>query len=158
MSHCNRCDWQHTPDTDGRPREQLQAHALDAGHPLCVICHRSRHRDEQQTCEHDLTRAREILAGIVLMQAELPRHLGHLRGSTYDNDRPSSNGQPLPGGDILVLLGPGSTGTAARTLTRTEQAAGLSGREHGIDNDPLDGMSVAFTLWQWVADWKETRR
>ena len=139
MSHCNRCDWQHTPDTDGRPREQLLAHAIDADHPLCVICHHSLNRDEQQTCEHDLTRARELLAGIVLMQAELPRHLGHLRGSTYDNDRPSSNGQPLPGGDILVLLGPGSTGTQPAPSPALSRPRGSSAGSTASTTNPLTG-------------------
>lgn len=154
---CRRCDWQSEAGGDVRPREQLLEHAQTAGHPLCLVCSHSLGVEEQQTCETGrpgrrgqppipscLATARDLLSGIVTMYFEdSPRQLGQLRGVAYDHDRPSAaDGRPLPGGDLLVLLGPGSQGLAED---------GLSTR----DDDPA---SVAFDLGFWEARWRETRK
>ena len=86
--------------------------------------------------------ARALLSGVLLMWTDLPSHLGHVRGASLDTDRPSAaDGRPLPGGDALVLLGPGGTGTA-------------EDGETSRDGDPV---SVAWFLAQWEDEWRHTR-
>ena len=159
MSACMRCEWQSDPEAEDRPREQLVAHAVGTGHRLCACCGKSLTDAEADAfgCESCLTGSRETLAGILLMWDELGSHLGHIRGASYDRDRPGADdGRPLPGGTVAVLSGPGSTGTAARRLTTSEQEAGMSGREHGADNLPTDGYSTHGALTSWESDWRET--
>jgi hypothetical protein len=133
---CARCDFR-TPDQD-----DAAAHALEAGHPLCPVCHHSlTDTDPAFACEKCLTRARTDLAGIMLMYDELPRHLGHPKVTVYDQSPHGTDGPPLPGGDALVLLGPGSQGLS-------------DDAETAIDGDPA---SVAFELDWWERDWREAR-
>jgi ribosomal protein S27AE len=106
------------------------------------VCARSLPLEDRQTCERCLTRTRELLAGIALMYDELPRHLGQVRAQVYDSDRPSAaDGRPLPGGDVLVLLGGGSEG-----LSDTGETA----REG-------DAVSVAYSLGWWHEEWQDRR-
>jgi len=159
MSRCARCDFRTISDQEQRPREQLLEHADQAGHPLCVVCQRSITHSEIQTCEPCLTQARTLLSGIVMMWAELPRHIGNLCGTSYDSDRPGGvDGEPLPGGDALVLAGPGGSGQTGRRLTAMELLDGkiqhLDGREHAVDNKPTDPSSVAQVLISWEDDWR----
>lgn len=136
MIKCARCD--HSANDP----EEVTAHALAAGHPLCPVCGHSLSEHEPAfACEQCLTRARADLAGIVEMYAELPRHLGHPRSTAYDRSRPSTDGAPLPGGDALVLLGPGSPGYDDDDVTVR-------------DGDPA---SVAFELDWWQRDWADSR-
>jgi hypothetical protein len=154
---CARCDFVTDPKAEERPREQLEGHAEGAAHPLCGCCGLSLGWDEQGTCETPragrngapdvpscLARARDLLAGVVTMYFEdLPQQLGQLRGSSYDSDRPgAADGRPLPGGDALVLLGPGSEGLAEDGFTTRK-------------ND--DDSSVAFDLAFWERTWREAR-
>lgn len=155
--NCARCEWRHDPNDELRPREQLEQHAETAGHPLCVVCHRSLMRDEQQTCEnprpgrhpHDpplescLTRARSMLSGIVNMYfLDAPTNLGQLRGKALDTQRRGGgDGRPLPGGDLLVLIGNGSEGLSDDGLTVK-------------DDDPS---SVAFDFAFWEDAWRRAR-
>lgn len=142
MRRCARCGWLPVGDDDLAPRLQLAEHAEAAAHPLCVVCDRSLTLDERQTCESCLTKAREQLAGIALMYEELPRHLGHVRAQVYDADRPAAaDGRPLPGGDVLVLLGSGSQGLEDDGSTTR-------------DGDPV---SAAFTLEFWREEWEDAR-
>lgn len=136
MTKCARCDYR-SNDPD-----EAAAHAFDAGHSLCVVCRHSLTEHEPAlACERCLTRARADLAGITEMYEELPRHLGHPRSATYDHSSPSTDGDPLPGGDALVLLGPGSPGYDDDDRTVR-------------DGDPA---SVAFELDWWQRDWTEAR-
>lgn len=139
---CARCCWQPNLDDSLAKRMQLAAHADRADHPLCTVCSRSLPMSEKQTCETCLTRTRDHLAGIALMYDELPRHLGHVRSQQYDQDRPAAaDGRPLPGGDVLVLLGAGSQGLAEDGATAR-------------DGDPF---SAAFTLEFWREEWEDAR-
>jgi len=186
--HCARCDFHPTDDPDVGHREQLAFHAAESAHPLCVCCARSLVRGEAGTCETRepgdgtpcLTTAREHLSGIRTLYDSLSSHLGHLRGPSLDSDRPNAtDGRPLPGGEVLVLLAGGNEGGAARPLTATEQRqserwwvkgavgpltqAGVmaaererTGREHVIDNLATDGLSVHGLLTSWESDWRES--
>lgn len=153
---CARCDWRpSTQDSDSPARQQLEEHSEASGHPLCGCCGRSLDVDEQGTCETPrqgkdgaavtscLQRTRDLLAGVVTMYFEdLPQQLGQLRGTAYDNDRPgAADGRPLPGGDALVLLGPGSEGLA----------------EDGETSRDSDTSSVAFDLAFWERTWRDAR-
>jgi len=140
---CARCQWQPTDDPDVGHREQLAFHAAESAHPLCVCCSRSLQQFEGGfTCDGCLLDARQLLAGIVTMWQELPQHLGHLRSPSYDSDRPgASDGRPLPGGDLLAMLGPGSPGLAETGHTTK-------------DGDPL---SVSYELGWWAMEWQEMR-
>jgi transposase-like protein len=121
---------------------QLAAHAEEAEHPLCLVCSRSLALTERQSCERCLTSSRELLAGISLMYAELPEHVGHVRGARYDADAPAAaDGRPLPGGVVLVLLGKGSAGYD----------------DDGTTVKPGDPSSVAFDLAFWANIWAQAR-
>lgn len=149
VSRCARCPWQPDPyelDVDGLPvgeALQLEVHAVAAGHPLCAVCGtRSLEVHERQSCERCLARAQEHLAGIGFMYDELPAHLALLRGQALSGDRPgSADGRPLPGGDALVLLGPGSEGLA----------------EDGVTSRAGDATSVAWELSWWEEEWRDAR-
>lgn len=149
MSRCARCDWTE-PGT-------LAEHAADTGHWLCGCGRSLAETDPRMACETCLTATRSHLAGIVLMWQELPAHLRTVAGTALGGLRGGSDGHPLPGGQVLSLLGPGSAGTSARKLTRTDVARGLDGREHGIDNQPEDTPSVAWVLATWEDDLRHSR-
>jgi hypothetical protein len=141
---CARCDWQPDPTEAvvGSARDQLAQHAAAAGHPLCIIDGRSLQPDETQTCTRCLHRAREQLSGIRTMFDELPAHLRTVgNGWSSGGPRGGSDGRPLPGGDVLALLGRGSAGLSEDSETTR-------------DDDPT---SVAFELGWWEAEWRELR-
>lgn len=182
MNPCARCDWQ---PTDTRPDlEQLAEHAATAGHWLCPVCSNSlTESDPINGCEKCLTRSREDLAAILVLYAELPTLLGHVKSPRYDQGRSGSDGASLPGGDALVLLGPGSVGNRSRLgddyepdpainperwwvlgrvgpLTRFEwlEAERVRfGKEHTADNSEDDATSVAWRLMTWEEDFRYTR-
>lgn len=139
MNQCARCDWQPDRDAEQASRAQLAEHAEQAGHPLCAVCHTSLVQGETQTCERCLDRAQTHLAGVAFMYDELPSHLG--QGSGAATGPVTSDGRPLPGGEILVLLGPGSQGLS----------------EDGTTTRDDDTTSVAYELGWWEADWRERR-
>jgi hypothetical protein len=125
-----------------------------------MCCRKSLKVEEKRTCEPCLTESRSLLAEIAFMyDEELPRHLGQLRGTGYDQVRSSE--KPLLGGDALVLAGPGSGGTGARVLTRGEledgKVQGLDGREHHVDNFAVGAVAVVQVLAQWEDDWRHLR-
>jgi hypothetical protein len=119
VSRCGRCDWRSEPELAETGREQLAGHADLSGHAICGCCERSLTAEEVRTCEH----------------------LGHLRGAAGGGAKPAVDGRPLPGGAVLVLLGPGSEGLAETGETTR-------------DGDPS---SVAFELTWWAKNWKEIR-
>jgi hypothetical protein len=139
---CARCCWQPEVDVETAAREQLVEHAVVWSHPLCTVCHQSLPENEGMACDRCLQRTREHLAGVALMYDELPQHLSLIGSGGYDRGpRASSDGRPLPGGDVLVLLGKGSEGLDEDGLTTR-------------DGDP---MSVAYELGWWEQDWREFR-
>jgi hypothetical protein len=72
---------------------------------------------------------------------ELPRHLGRL-GTPLGSRPGGTDGRPLPGGDVMVLMGPGSQGLD----------------DTGETSRADDPVSVAYELACWENDWREVRR
>lgn len=163
MTWCARCDWQPMPDAvDDNdqpvpPAVQLRWHAYEAQHPLCTCCGHSLEDTHPQTCEPCITKTGELLSGVIALWADLPGELGHAKVQKYDHSRGGGDEHALPGGTILALLSPGSDGQAARRLTTSDKAAGLTGREHAPDNRPEDAPSIAWTLASWEQDWRDMR-
>lgn len=142
MSTCARCDWQPEPEAPEPPREQLRAHALEQGHGLCCVCARSLTEHEPQTCARCVAEAGRHLERIGQLYDELPAQLGHVSSPAYDSDRPGAgDGRPLPGGDVLALLGRGSQGLS----------------EDGTTSREGDPVSVAYELGWWAQEWREIR-
>ena len=147
---CRRCDYLASDLGDAA------THAAEAAHWLCD-CGRSLTPEEPRTCELCLTDFRRTLADILVLWQELPRHLRTVPGTALGGARGGDDGPPLPGGAALALLGPGSPGTSARRLTRTDKEREVDGREHAVDNLSTDTPSVAWVLGQWEDDWRHTR-
>jgi len=143
MIQCAKCQWRPIDDPDVGHREQLAFHAAESLHTLCICCQCSLQKFEGGfTCDGCLLEARTLLAGIVTMWTELPQHLGHLRSPSYDNARPgASDGRPLPGGDLIVMMAKGSRGDA----------------EDGHSTKDGDPLSVSYELGWWAMEWAETR-
>jgi hypothetical protein len=162
VSRCGRCDWRSEPELAETGREQLAGHADRSGHAICRCCERSLTVEETRTCEPCLTESRSLLAGIVVLWEQLDHHLGRIRGQALTGAPGGSEERALPGGDALVLAGPGSGGQAGRRLTAGELRDGLvqnlDGREHAADNRPSDPVSVAQVLTSWEDDWRHTFR
>lgn len=100
----------------------------------CLLCARSLEATEVRTCLRclSLTRRRlRDLPGLVALGEAL---LAAPSGPSWDDGR--GGGDELPGGDLLVMLGPGAP----------------SGSGH-----PADPLPVVVTLATWVRDWAETR-
>lgn len=143
---CRRCDWQADEDALPGPQSQLAEHSAGSRHPLCVVCHRSLGDIEPQTCLPCLADTRQRLAEVVDSYAMLPENLDKMPSSSdWRRTGPRSDEAPLPGGDALGLLSPGSAGRWA------------SGDVHAADNLPADAPSVAFELSRWEDDWREWR-
>lgn len=139
---CRRCDWTADPDGEIRPAEQLGEHARAAGHWLCGVCGQSlAEHDPALACERCLTVAQGNLSGIVTMYGELGEHLGHLNGSLRPQTGRSTDGKPLPGGTVLVLLSHGSEGLRDDIKT-------------ALEGDPP---SISYELGWWAMAWSEDR-
>lgn len=123
---CRRCE--DSPDYD---RDQLLEHATQADHPLCVICRRSLDPAEPQTCRRCLDRARAHLDDIADAWVRLNSNHHHW---------PAGSRATMPGGDRLVLAGPGSDASEPGPEVLTDPPA------------------VAHALASWAADWAEIRR
>lgn len=152
---CGKCE----PDNPAaRYADTCVRHRVEDGLP-CSVCGQSQaETDPRYSCESCLNDLRCTLAGIVLLWRELPAHLRTVSGSGLGGATGGSDGRPLPGGQALALLGPGSAGGSARRLTRSDVAAGLDGREHRHDNRPDDTPSVAWTLLSWCTDLSNLRQ
>lgn len=134
---CHRCDWR------GDDEHPLSEHVADSGHPACVICARSLHHDEQQTCLPCLGRVRADLADVVYTYGQLPAELARLKsGSDMSATATGSDENPMPGGDVLALLAGGSEGRS----------------EDGTTYRVSDPPSVAYALASWEDDWRSVRR
>lgn len=82
-----RCDY------DG---DELTEHAVEAGHPLCILCNRSLRPGEIQTCDRCVQRTRDALIGIRQIDLEPIIEASALHPGT------------LPGGDALVMVADGN--------------------------------------------------
>ncbi|MCU1590659.1 MAG: hypothetical protein JWP11_1915 [Frankiales bacterium] len=120
------------------PDAQAALHAIEQGHPLCILCYRSLAEAERQTCERCIAEAQTHLSGVRMLYDELPLHLRMLSSNGLSGSR---DGRPLPGGDALALLGPGSEGLS----------------EDGKTSKDGDPVSVAFELFWWEQDWRDAR-
>ena len=92
-------------------------------------------------CSDCVAKAQTLLAEILAYYVELSEHLGMLRGQVLGTRGGGTEGRPLPGGDALVLLGPGSPGYS----------------EDGETSREGDPPSVAYELGYWEKDWRDTR-
>jgi hypothetical protein len=109
----------------------------------CIVCHRAELAEhEPQTCRHceqaALTDLARIRALHVVLTAEL--EAGRYGEPQAPSTSARGDGNALPGGDVLVMLSPGSRGTADR----------LQG-DPAIDADPP---AVAYELGSWEDDWR----
>lgn len=122
---CRRCDFK------GEEPPELAAHAVEAGHPLCVVklaedtkgnvkrCGKSLTLGEQQACGDCVNRARDSLEAISEVCARLPaiaENAGYLN-------------QPIVGGTAMVILAGGNID-------------GGGPDDHIAFNDPLDPLAV----------------
>lgn len=159
----------------------------DCGLRHCLVC--AGHLDdvEPRTCVACLGRVRRDLADIVELFALLPEQLGHLRPRPMDAAGGSGFSAPLPGGDVLAMLAPGSPGAFWRDRESGSRLDGTPWRpvqrlRHGHlvwSTDPAeqaeqavsvvwesgaanphqedDPPAVAFELGQWEDDWRSER-
>ena len=104
--------------------------------PRCVVCSRLLVADEVQSCLRCLGRVRRELARVPDLVALLPGSWGPA-SQRLDSGRGSGE-RALPGGDSLVMLGPGSDARDA---------------EARRDDAP----AVLFELDRWCVDWAELR-
>lgn len=112
--------------------------------PTGVLCSTCRHRlgvDELHTCRACVADVRHTLAAVVDVFGRLLAELGQLGSNAPDPGRPGrSSTLPLPGGAVLVMLGPGAPAAA------------------DVDALPSDPRSVAHELGRWEDDWRRRRR
>lgn len=119
---------------------------------LCGCC---RHRlgvDELATCRACVADTRAHLGAVEHVYALLPALLDSLGSNAPQPGRGRVAERPMPGGDVLVLLGPGSA-AAARLR------AFLAGADPDWDGDdrPADPPSVAHELGRFEDDWRKVR-
>src|SRR5690554_3624288 len=104
----------------------------------CVVCGRDELDDGQrQTCTRCVGVARRSLIRVEQLYALLPHELTARAGTApaMDLSGVRSGADPVMGGDVMVMLGPGST------------------RWH---SDPVDSDSLLGWLERWEADWRVT--
>lgn len=168
---CRRCDWTPATHADSPgPLSQLADHAADSGHPCCVCCGTSLPTEQPQTCLPCIAAVRRRLAGVVELYALLPDDLARLAsGSDWRDRGPRSNDVRVPGGDILVLLSPGSAGVfwaaalppsmpdGERTPDANHPWQGVGPPRPVNDNLLTDAPSVAYELSRWEDDWRAVR-
>jgi hypothetical protein len=131
---CARCEY---------VGEDLTTHAADSQHWLCRLCGRSLRLDEPQCCLRCVHGAREDLGAIMAGYSDLPEAAYRLK-SGWITDGPHGDDIPLPGGDALVLLAPGGTGSDA--------ASRRGDRSHAADEHRDDAPSVLGVLATWEDD------
>lgn len=137
MSVCRRCD----PPTD---HDDLPTHAQATGHWLCICCNRSLDWTRPQVCQHCSDRAWVTLEGIRSLWPDLE-----------EAARPTGSRHVIPGGDILVMLGPGSAGRTG--LFGAPMRNGTLDDTHGYDEHTSDPPSISNELATLEADWREHR-
>lgn len=118
----------------------------------CGTCNHPLRQDERNTCHTCVGATRADLYAITNIHALLPALLGHLASNAPNPNTTPSTERPLPGGTVLVLLGPGSGADNRRR-------AGLTGHDEDWDHDdqPNDPPSVTHELTRWEDELRHTR-
>lgn len=133
---CLRCD--PTADLVDNP----ETHALEAGHPLCARCNRSLRFEEANACTRCVERLLGNLTDLIDAYEALPDEARYIGGTRHTH----------PGGNLLVLAGPGSEGRTG--LTGARLSTGGSDDSHARDEHASDPPSVAFELGSLEQDWR----
>jgi hypothetical protein len=102
---------------------------------LCAVCTKPLRVDERRTCLTCIGRARRNLLDIVEGYSLLPACM-HTMPSPAPAHAPARGaGTPMPGGDALVLLGPGSEGRSDSRDVQSDDVASIAGvLTHHEDN------------------------
>lgn len=124
----------------------------DAG-LLCGVCRHRLGTDELATCRACVADVRAHLGAIEAAYGLLPLLLPACGSNAPQDGRGRAAERPIPGGDALVLLGPGSPATA-------RLRAFLAGDDPDWDQDDRrsDPPSARYELGRWVDDWLLLRR
>jgi hypothetical protein len=124
---CARCDY----------HGDLAEHAADTSHPMCTVCNRSLPLGYDQTCTTCIGWARRSLNLVEELYPLLPHELTARAGTAMAMDLSGirADNDPLLGGDVMVMLGPGST------------------RYH---SDTVHADSILGQLERWEQDWRIT--
>lgn len=120
----------------------------------CIVCHREvLNVPDDQTCVRCLGSTRQSLAHIEacykLLSIEIQARSG-TASPMEPNGHIHGEGDPLPGGDLMVLAGPGSTRWHIR------MPDGRADKPQPDDADPDAVDSVLGQLERWEADWRIT--
>jgi hypothetical protein len=103
----------------------------------CAVCHRPLPPQATVTCLRCLSATRRALLTIARLWELTDDEIGTLPSAALASVIGRGMDEPaLPGGDLLVMRGPGAPSGAGRA-----------------DDPP----AVEFELWQWASDWAETR-
>lgn len=152
MRHCVRCQWSTSASSRTEQFAEAQAHADEAGHPLCCLCSHSLPHELRQTCLACVGEFKTNLADIVSMYGRLPGVLVEGRfPASSEAERTAGSGEPtMPGGDALVMFAPGGAGSD--TPTRR------GNRDHAADEFTADSQSVQGVLATMEDDWRNLQR
>lgn len=129
--------------------------SVSDGALLCGVCRHRLGTDEARTCRACVADTRAHLGAIEHAYALLPDLLVGLGSNAPQPGRTASNERPMPGGDVLVLLGPGSP-----ALERVRAWLRDPDRDPDFDQDdrPGDPPSAAYALGRHEDDWRHVRR
>lgn len=118
----------------------------------CTVCDRRALADhERQTCLDCLVAVRRSLAALPWLVRAGEHQVGVVPSVQVGEGRRGVDA-PLPGGDLLALIAPGSAGAAqVRDIVAGRDA------EHAQDEKPDDPPSVAAELASWEDDWRRLR-
>jgi hypothetical protein len=126
--------------------------------PTCGTCAHRLGLDELATCRACVADVRTALDAIETAHALLPGLLVGLGSNAPNPAGRGGNERPMPGGDVLVLLGPGSGADNQRRADRARRLAGKPGGDvWGRDDRDGDPPSVAWELGRWEDDWRRIR-
>lgn len=128
--------------------------AQSSGPPACGTCRTALGVQEASTCRACVADVRTHLGAIEAAYALLPELLDALGSNAPQPGRGRTAERPMPGGDVLVLLAPGSSAAERmRAWLRDPE------RDPDWDQDdrPADPPSVAYELGRHEDDWRRLR-
>lgn len=125
------------------------------GELRCGVCRHRLGTDEATTCRACVADVRAHLDAVEHAYALLPALLVGLGSNAPQPGGGRASERPLPGGDVLVLLAPGSS-----ALERWRAWRADPDRDPDWDQDdrPGDPPSAAYALGRWEDDWRRVRR